>query len=89
MAFKSAYFVASADFSIPSTHRPEVPGGQAREKKEKYLCEWYLVCLNCNLPVCYQDDSSRKSLTEGRELCPIVIGKRKKWTPERVLNDLC
>lgn len=85
---QDSYLVVNTSFSIPSTHRSEVPDDRAKEDKEKFLDPWFEVCLNCNLPECYQDNTSKKSLMDAKKLCPIAISKRKKWTPERMLNEL-
>ena len=69
-------------------------GGYQRKEDTSYFYfdPWCQVCLNCNLPICYRDndrdDNPKKMLMKAKKLCPIEIGKKMKWTPERVLSEL-
>lgn len=62
------------------------------DKRDIYLDKWYEVCLSCSLENCFRDeirdDHIRKQLIAGQKLCPIVIAKKMKWTPERILSEL-
>ena len=60
--------------------------------QEIYLDPWYEICLNCCLKECYRDadrdDTTAKVLNNKKKTCPIVIAKKRKWTPERTLSEL-
>ncbi len=89
--WSSSYLRGNSDYSVPSTHRPDVPDEQAKENKERYLCQWYEVCLNCPLERCYRDnvrDDGGKRLLKEKKLCPIEIARSKNWTPEMMLEEL-
>ncbi len=83
------YLTISTDFGIPSLHRPEKPDDNVALEKYYYLDPWYKVCLNCNLEKCYRDDERDDTYIKRgtKKLCPIEIGKKMEWTPERVLSE--